>query len=105
MESRGLQTLEALSKAREDGRAPARELVEAVYGSIKFSARRGMIISFFPLDDEAVVSHSEGLKWPLTGINWDRSRFGISNVVMSEKVEIRVRKGRLLMVKLLNEDI
>lgn len=45
----------------------------------EFSARPGAIVSVFPLSGGASGMGSVGLKWPLEGLSWDASRYGVSN--------------------------
>jgi len=45
-----------------------------------FEVPAGSTVSVFPLSGGAAGMHSEGLKWPLDGLSWDQSHFGISNV-------------------------
>lgn len=42
---------------------------------------------------------SEGLKWPLDGINWRRGEAGISNVFTADRGRISVGEGKLLMIR------
>jgi len=46
----------------------------------QFQVIPGATISVFPLAGGAAGMHSEGLKWPLDGLTWDQSHFGVSNV-------------------------
>jgi len=46
----------------------------------RFSVPAEAIVSVFPLAGGATGMHSEGLKWPLDGLSWDQSQFGVSNV-------------------------
>jgi thiamine pyrophosphokinase len=58
----------------------------------RFSVSPGSIVSVFPLAAGASGMHSEGLKWPLDGLSWDASRFGVSNV--AAKGEILIDPGQ-----------
>lgn len=50
-----------------------------------FLVPAGATISVFPLAGGAAGMHSEGLKWPLDGLAWDQSHFGVSNVATNGK--------------------
>jgi thiamine pyrophosphokinase len=51
-----------------------------------FSVAPGATISVFPLAGGAAGMRSEGLKWPLDGLVWDQSHFGVSNVATTGKI-------------------
>ena len=53
-----------------------------------FAVPVGATVSVFPLAGGAAGMHSEGLKWPLDGLSWDQSRFGISNVATGSSILI-----------------
>jgi thiamine pyrophosphokinase len=80
-------------------------------GAVKFERGGGSaassqgqpLVSVFPLGDGPWSARSEGLKWPLDGLSWDRGFFGISNVIdnnvaASGEFSIRALSGRFLIV-------
>jgi thiamine pyrophosphokinase len=73
-------------------------LVDAERGGGRYSAlaRPGSLFSIFPLGSGPWGIGSEGLKWPLGGLSWDRGRFGISNVCLGDRFVLRARSGRFL---------
>jgi len=77
----------------------ALERVERVEGEAQLSGCRGRRVSFFPLGAAAGGLSSEGLKWPLDGLEWPRGRGGISNLVTADPARVRVRRGTLLMIR------
>ncbi|MBN1837530.1 MAG: thiamine diphosphokinase [Spirochaetales bacterium] len=79
----------------------AREHVQAVARELILEGCRGQSLSLFPLGSGARGLSSEGLKWPLDGLNWSRGDAGVSNRCVADRVVIRVRAGRLLMVRTL----
>ncbi|MDX9897943.1 MAG: thiamine diphosphokinase [Spirochaetia bacterium] len=54
----------------------------------RFRVGTGATVSVFPLSGGAIGMHSEGLRWPLAGLSWDQSHFGISNMASSDEVLI-----------------
>jgi thiamine pyrophosphokinase len=77
----------------------ALERVERVDGEAMLSGCRGLRVSFFPLGAKAGGLSSEGLKWPLDGLQWPRGRGGVSNLVTADRAWVRVRRGSLLMIR------
>ena len=55
-------------------------------------------VSVFPMGTGPWEAKSEGLKWPLDGLLWDRCFFGISNVAPNGEFFIRVEKGRFMVI-------
>ncbi len=75
-----------------------KEDIRLIDGELEFSGRRGDILSLFPVGGTAADMSSEGLRWPLDGLRFERGYGGISNRITGEKVKIRIGKGKLLMV-------
>lgn len=69
-----------------------------VEGNFSIQTEPGKRLSFFPLSDQTRISASDGLKWPLDGLDWSFGDHGISNVALREKVEIQLERGRLLLL-------
>ena len=59
----------------------------------------GETISFFPLGCVPCRMSSTGLKWPLDSLTWERGDFGLSNEFSDHEARIRVRSGRLLVIR------
>ena len=56
-------------------------------------------VSVFPVGGGPWEAKSEGLKWPLEGLAWDRgSSFGVSNVAPNGDFFIAAEKGRFLII-------
>jgi thiamine pyrophosphokinase len=79
-----------------------REDIRLVEGAADFAGWQGATVSVFPLGDRAADMHSEGLRWPLDGLEFKRGYGGISNLVAAERVRITVGIGRLLVVRSLS---
>ena len=75
-----------------------REDLLLVSGEAVFPGWAGSTVSVFPVGDRAAELHSEGLKWPLDGLELRRGFCGISNVAEADPVLIRVGFGKLLVV-------
>src|SRR4030042_581619 len=71
----------------------ALERIERVDGEAELSGCLGRRVSFFPLGQAAGGLSSEGLKWPLDGLEWARGQGGISNLVTSDPARGRGRRG------------
>jgi len=77
----------------------ARERIERIDGELVLAGCRGLRVSFFPLGAEAGGFSSEGLKWPLDGLQWPRGYGGVSNLVTADPARVRVARGSLLLVR------
>ena len=58
----------------------------------------GALVSVFPLGSGPWKAHSEGLKWPLDGLSWNRGFFGLSNEVAQGPFSIRAEAGRFMVI-------
>jgi len=76
----------------------ARERVQRVDREAELPGCRGATVSFFPLGPGAGGLSSQGLKWPLAGLEWTRGDGGVSNLVIGDPARVRVARGSLLMV-------
>jgi len=83
--------------------APARWITEGeditlVTGEAEFHGWAGSTVSIFPVGERAAALRSEGLKWPLDGLEFRRGFGGISNVATADRVLVGVGIGKLLVV-------
>lgn len=76
-----------------------RDEVVAVDDVLERSGLVGRIVSFFPAGNAVCHMRSEGLKWPLDGLEWRRGDVGISNEVVSDPLRVEMESGRLIMVR------
>ena len=58
----------------------------------------GSLVSVFPLGKGPWEAESTGLKWPLAGLEWKIGSFGISNIAIEGRFEIRSIFGRFLVI-------
>jgi len=63
-----------------------------------FAAEDQATVSVFPLSKGARGMHSRGLKWPLDGLEWDSSQFGLSNKSIMPEVEILSGQRPILVI-------
>jgi thiamine pyrophosphokinase len=56
------------------------------------------VVSVFPLGAGPWEAKSEGLKWQLEGLSWDRGFFGLSNVAVDGKFSIEAKEGRFMVI-------
>lgn len=67
--------------------------------SAVFSVVSGATVSVFPAGSgRSVGMSSEGLKWPLKGLRWEKGHFGISNESTTEKIGISAGSSALLVI-------
>ncbi len=81
----------------------AREHIEIIEDSACYAAFPGQTYSFFPIGGPATGLTSNGLKWPLTGLNWKRGDAGISNEATGDSVSVTVTRGKLMMIRSFSE--
>jgi len=60
--------------------------------------KKDSLVSVFPLGCGKWEAKSEGLKWPLKGLAWDRGFFGVSNVAPHGDFSISAEKGRFMVI-------
>jgi thiamine pyrophosphokinase len=77
--------------------------IRLIEGEFDAAGWEGSIVSFFPIGPQASGMRSEGLRWPLDGLCFRRGYGGISNRVTAGRMRVRVRTGKLLMVRTLGE--
>lgn len=58
----------------------------------------GALLSLFPLGEGPWELQSQGLKWPLEGLPWDRGFFGLSNVLLDAAFSLFAEQGRFLVI-------
>jgi thiamine pyrophosphokinase len=56
------------------------------------------LVSVFPLGSGPWKALSQGLKWPLDGLHWDRGFFGLSNTAAQGEFSIRAEAGRFMVI-------
>ena len=59
---------------------------------------KGALVSVFPLGAGPWEAKSAGLKWPLSGLPWDRGFFGLSNVAVDGGFSIKAQAGRFMVI-------
>ena len=65
----------------------------------RFGAMPGDIVSVFPAGLEGSSGMaSEGLKWPLEGLVWDKGYFGISNMALGSSLGISAGASGLVVI-------
>jgi len=70
-----------------------------VQTKVTFPAKRGATVSLLPIDGAPRVT-TTGLRYPLTNETLEFGSRGVSNEVVGSTVEVLVRGGRLLLIKL-----
>jgi thiamine pyrophosphokinase len=67
-------------------------------GVLSVRLEAGALVSVFPLGGGPWKARSQGLKWPLDGLSWDRGFFGLSNAAAQEEFSIRAEAGRFMVI-------
>lgn len=70
-----------------------------ITGSISITGQAGEVMSFFPVGCETCEMRSEGLKWPLDTVAWNKGDIGVSNELSDTRAEVHMERGRLLMIR------
>jgi thiamine pyrophosphokinase len=70
-----------------------------VEGREVFSSAPGEPISFFPLGSTPLRMESEGLRWPLSGLEFARGFMSLSNEASGESVSLKVISGKALAMR------
>ena len=72
--------------------------IYAVDNEWQIAGMKGRIVSFFPVGMEVCTMESRGLKWNLNGLSWEKGSAGISNIATEDRIVVKMRSGRLIMV-------
>lgn len=75
------------------------EEIVLITGSVRVHGTPGERVSFFPVGNETVTMSSSGLRWPLDTLVWRHGDAGISNIAFEGSFYVRMRSGRLLMIR------
>ena len=78
--------------------ADIRCMDEAAQNELSLVLQKGAVVSVFPLGSGPWEAESEGLKWPLSGLPWDRGFFGLSNVAQDGEFSVKARAGRFMLI-------
>lgn len=68
-------------------------------GGIEYDCAQGELVSVFPLGGETLRMRSEGLRWPLEGLEFDKGYFGISNRATARRIALEVLSGAALIIR------
>jgi len=66
--------------------------------TLSLKTEKNAVVSVFPLESGPWEAVSEGLKWQLKGLPWDRGFFGLSNVAENGDFLIKAEKGRFMII-------
>jgi len=67
-------------------------------GCLRLAVKQGKLVSVFPLGPGPWETRSKGLKWDLGCVRWERGLFGLSNVAITDEIEINVKQGRFIFI-------
>jgi thiamine pyrophosphokinase len=74
------------------------EDVRLVEDCLNAAVKPGGIVSVFPLGTGPWAAESQGLRWPLAGLSWNRGFVGASNVAEEGGFFIQVKAGRFMVI-------
>ena len=74
------------------------EDVRCIDTNISEVVDNGAVVSVFPLGAGPWEAKSDGLKWPLDDVRWNRGFFGLSNVAVNGGFSIDVKLGRFMVI-------
>jgi len=75
------------------------EVFTCIRASVTVAGRPGEKVAFFPAGIEPCTMTSNGLRWELDGLVWNRGDIGVSNEFADNTIEVTMQTGRLLMVR------
>jgi len=78
--------------------ADIRCIDSAAKNELSLILEKNAVVSVFPLGCGPWEAESEGLKWPLAGLSWDRGFFGLSNAAPDGEFSVRAREGRFMLI-------
>jgi thiamine pyrophosphokinase len=73
-------------------------LDHAVNRELSFSAEQDALVSVFPLGGGPWEAESGGLKWSLNKLPWNRGFFGLSNIAVDGKFNVKAVSGRFMII-------
>ena len=71
---------------------------DEAHNEISVKLDKNACVSVFPLGNGPWEAKSAGLKWPLSGLPWDRGFFGLSNVAADGDFSINAQAGRFMVI-------
>ena len=75
------------------------EEIRLINDSFRGQGKQGELISLFPVGRHPCRMISRGLYWPLDDLTWEKGDSGISNRLTDSSFEIKMRQGRLIMIR------
>lgn len=82
-----------------------RDEVYSVDEEIMIECEPGDVVSLLPVGPGVCRMESEGLKWSLHGIVWQKGDIGISNEATARTCRVSMKEGRLILVRSLPKTI
>jgi len=79
-------------------KADIRCIDSAAKNELTLTLEKNAVFSVFPLGDGPWNVESEGLKWPLAGLPWDRGFFGLSNAAPDGEFSVKAHEGRFMLI-------
>ena len=77
----------------------AAEEVILIETELQMKGLKGERVSFFPVGNDISTMSTTGLKWPLDHLKWRHGDAGISNVVNGDLLAVRMKTGKLIMIR------
>ncbi|MEE8441213.1 MAG: thiamine diphosphokinase, partial [Spirochaetia bacterium] len=70
-----------------------------ITSSLEIRGQVGEVIGFFPVGCERCEMRTEGLRWPLDSVVWNKGDIGVSNELADTRAKVQMERGRLLMIR------
>ncbi len=94
-----LQVLERWSDKIRLALFEGRQVARVFAGEARFEATPGEVVSLFPAGTERATVSLSGLRYPLNDEELPPGSRGVSNVVVSRRVSVAVRSGKVWLVR------
>ena len=70
----------------------------AHHGILTLKVNAGSLVSVFPLGEGPWKVSSQGLKWPLDNLTWNRGFFGLANIAQNTEFMLKSYEGRFMVI-------
>jgi thiamine pyrophosphokinase len=78
--------------------ADCMETDSAAGSVLSLRLEKNALVSLFPLAEGPWKVCSQGLRWPLDDIQWNRGLFGLSNIALAGELILNIQQGRFMLI-------
>jgi oligo-1,6-glucosidase len=65
---------------------------------LRLTLMQDKLVSVLLLGGGPWKAESRGLKWPLDNVRWERGLYGLSNVAITDEIEVSAKQGRFMVI-------